>query len=200
MKKLFTLVLVIGLAGCGDFVDDEGNTSIRQIAEGLQSLGDRVAEMGEALERDANVEAVPWESLLEVIPEEIDRVARLDTDGEDETDRNGAGMSMAHGAYVLRGDSMFVGIADLGALRSGAALALRWVAPLFSREEIEVEGYPAIRLRDDDEGGLLVALMVEGHFAIIAGAEGPGNDDSVWEALNEIDYSRLENCVDYGKR
>ncbi len=42
--------------------------------------------------------------------------------------------------------------------------------------------------------------MVEGRFAVIAGAEGPGNDDFVWEALNEIDYSRLENWVDYGKR
>ncbi len=207
MKQLTILLLALGLTGCGDFVDSEGNTSIRQVAEGLQSLGDKVAEMGEAIERDADVEAVPWESLLEIIPEEIDGVARLDTDGEDATDRNGAGMSMAHGAYVLRGDSMFVGIADLGALRSGAALALRWVAPLFSRgdvdgdlEEIEVEGYPAIRIRDDDDGDLLVALIVEGRFAVIAGAEGPGNDDFVWEALNEIDYSRLENWVDYGKR
>ena len=207
MKKLFALALAIGLTGCGDFVDEEGNTSIRQVAEGLQSLGDKVAEMGEAIERDANVEAVPWESLMEIIPEEIDGVARLDIDGEDATDRNGAGMSMAHGGYVHRGDSMFVGIADLGALRSGAALALRWVAPLFSRgdvdgdlEEIEVEGYPAIRIRDDDDGDLLVALIVEGRFAVIAGAEGPDNDDFVWEALNEIDYSRLENWVDYGKR
>ena len=55
MKKLLALVLAMGLSGCGDFVDDDGNTSIRQIAQGLQSLGDRVAEMGEAIERDAGV-------------------------------------------------------------------------------------------------------------------------------------------------
>jgi len=206
MKKLLPLVLAIGLSGCGDFVDEDGNTSIRQIAEGLQSLGDRVAEMGEAIERDAGVEAVPWERLMETIPDEIDGAARLDTDGDEATDRNGAGLSMAHGEYVLHGDSMFVGVADLGALRSGVGLALRWVAPLFSRgeidgeiEEIRVEGHPAIRIRDDEDGDLLVALIVEGRFAVIAGAEGRTNDDLVYEALEEIDYDRLEDWVDYGK-
>ena len=206
MKKLVALVLVIGLSGCGDFVDDDGNTSIRQFAQGLRSLGDRVAEMGEAIERDAGVEAVPWESLMETIPEEIDGAVRLDTEGDEAADRNGAGLSMAHGAYVLHGDSMFVGVADLGALRSGVGLALRWVAPLFSRgdvdgevEEIRVEGYPAIRIRDDEDGDLLVALIVEGRFAVIAGAEGRGNDDFVMQALEAIDYRRLEGWLDYGK-
>ena len=42
MKKVMTLALAIGLSGCGDFVDADGNTSIRQFAEGLQSLGERV--------------------------------------------------------------------------------------------------------------------------------------------------------------
>ncbi len=207
MKKLTALVLAIGLCGCGDFVDDDGNTSIRQFAQGVKSLGERVSEMGEALARDADVEAVPWEGLMEAVPERIDGVGRLDTEGDEATDRNGAGMSMAHGKYVLRGDTMFVGVADLGAFRSGVGLALRWVAPLFSHgdvdgkvEEIEVEGYPAIRMRDDDDGGLLVALIVAGRFAVIAGAEGRGHDDFVWEALNEIDYDRLEDWVDYGKR
>ena len=207
MKKLMALVLAIGLSGCGDFVDDEGNTSIRQFAQGVQSLGDKVAEMGEAIARDADVEAVPWENLTETIPDQIDGAGRLDTEGGEATDRNGAGMSIAHGKYVLQGDTMFVGVADLGALRSGVGLALRWVAPLFNQgdvdgeiEEIRVEGYPAIRIRDDDDGGLLVALIVEGRFAVIAGAEGRGSDDFVREALEEIDYDRLEDWVDYGKR
>ena len=206
MKKLVALVLALGLSGCGDFVDDEGNTSIRQFARGVQSLGEKVSEMGEALARDADVEAVPWERLTETIPEEIDGVKRLDTEGDEATDRNGAGMSMAHGKYVLHGDTMFVGIADFGAFRSGVGLALRWVAPLFSHEdidgeieEIEVEGYPAIRIRDDGDGGVLVALIVEGRFAVIAGAEGRGYENFVWEALGEIDYDRLESWVDYGK-
>jgi hypothetical protein len=206
MKTLMVLLLAIGLSGCGDFVDEDGNTSIRQIAEGLQSLGGRLAEMGEAIERDAGVHAVPWEDLMETIPDEIDGTRRLDTDGDETTDRNGAGLSMAHGQYVLHGDSTFVGVADLGALRGGVGLALRWVAPLFNRgeidgdiEEIEVEGYPGIRIRDEEDGDLLVALIVEGRFAVIAGAEGRGNDDFVWDALESIDYDRLEDWVDYGK-
>ena len=102
---------------------------------------------------------------------------------------------------------MFVGVVDLGALRSGAQLALRWVAPVFSNEdidgeveEIQVEGYPAIQIRDDEDGDFLVALIVEGRFAVIAGAEGRANDDFVWEALAEIDYDRLEDWVDYGRK
>lgn len=206
MKKLMALVLAIALSGCGDFVDENGNTSIRQFAEGLQSLGDRVSEMGEAIERDADVEAVPWRDLMEAIPDEIDGIERLDTEGDDARDRNGAGMSIAHGRYIVEGDSMFVGVADLGAFRSGAALALRWMAPLFGRgdiegeiEEIEIEGHPAIRIRDDDDGDLFVALIVDGRFAVIAGAEGRDNDDFVWDALEEVDYDRLGDWVDYGK-
>lgn len=207
MNKLTPLVLVIGLTGCGDFVDSEGDTSIRQVAQGLQSLGDRVAEMGEAIERDADVAAVPWEDLMETIPEEIDGVRRMDTEGDEATDRNGAGMSVAHGRYALGRDSVFVGVADLGALRSGASLALRWVAPLLSHkevdgriEEVRVEGYPGIRIRDDDGGGLLIALLVEGRFAVIAGVEGRSDIDFVREALEDVDYDRLEDLVAYGVR
>ncbi len=205
MKKLMALVLTIGLSGCGDFVDEDGNTSIRQFAQGVRSLGDKVTEMGEAIARDADVEAVPWEMLIETIPEEIGGARRLDSEGDEATDRNGAGMSMAHGRYVLQGDTMFVGVADLGALRSGVGLALRWVAPLFGHEdvdgeveEIQVEGYPAIRIRGDD-GDLLVALIAEGRFAVIAGSEGRADGDFVREALREIDYDQLEDWVDYGK-
>ena len=72
-----------------------------------------------------------------MIPEEVDGASRLELDDDDARDRRGAGMSMATGKYVVRGDSMFVGVADLGALRSGAHFALRWVAPLFARGEME---------------------------------------------------------------
>ena len=34
MKKLLTVLLAFGLAACGDFVDEDGNTSFRQVAEG----------------------------------------------------------------------------------------------------------------------------------------------------------------------
>lgn len=207
MKKLLALVLVVGLTGCGDFVDEDGNTSIRQMAQGLQSLGDKMIEMGEAIERDANVEAVPWEDLMDVIPDRVDGIRRLDTEGDAATDRNGAGMSVAHGKYLVDGDSTFVGVADLGALRGGAQLALRWAAPLFGRgdiegdiEELQLDGYPGIRTRDDDHGDLFVAILVEGRFAVIAGADGRDNDDFVWEALELVDYDRLEDWVDYGKR
>ncbi len=207
MKRVMVLVLAIVLSGCGDFVDDDGNTSIRQFAQGLQSLGDRVAEMGEAIQRDAGVEAVPWDDLLETLPERVGGATRIDTEGDEATDRNGAGMSIAHAEYVVRGDSMFIGVADLGALRSGVRLALRWVAPLFDRgdiegevEELEVEGYPAIRIRDDDDGDLLIALIVEGRFAVIAGGEGRASGDFVRDALEAIDYDRLEDWVDYGRR
>jgi hypothetical protein len=206
MKQLMILTLAFALAGCSDFVDEDGNTSIRQFAEGMQSFGDRVAELGEAIERDADIQAVPWERLMETIPRKVDGVNLLEREGDDARDRNGAGLSMAMGRYVVRGDSMFVGVADLGALRSGARLALRWVAPLFDRgdiegdiEELEVEGYPAIRIRDEDDGDLLVAVLVEGRFAVVAGGPGTGSDDFVWEALEEIDYRQLRRWVGYGE-
>ncbi|MDH3272324.1 MAG: hypothetical protein OEN56_13375 [Gemmatimonadota bacterium] len=206
MKKLVLLALTIGLAGCGDFVDDDGDTSIRQFAQGLQSLGDRVAELGEAIQRDADVEAVPWSDLMSAIPDEVDGVPRVELDGDDARDKHGAGLSIAHAKFVIDGDSMFVGVADLGALRSGASLALRWVAPLFKRgdiegdtQELEVEGYPAILIDDDDDGDRFVALLVEGRFAVIAGSDGRENRDFVWEALGEVDYRRLERWVEYGR-
>ena len=71
MKKALTLALALVRAGCGDFIDEDGDTSFRQVAEGLQSLGDRVAEMGDALERDAGTEAVPWRELGEAIPRDV---------------------------------------------------------------------------------------------------------------------------------
>ncbi len=209
MKKLWIPVVAIALVGCADFVDEDGNTSIRQVAVGLQSLGDRLAELGETIERDADVEAVPWAELREVIPDEIDGYERHDTDGDDARDRNGAGMSMAAGKYRVQGDSLFVGVADMGALRGGAQLALRWVAPLFYRgeidgevEEIRVDGHPAIRIRGDGDrggdGGVLVALLYEGRFAVVAGAQGRGNEDLVYDALDEVDFRQLRRWADYG--
>jgi hypothetical protein len=208
MNRLCIAVLAITLVGCADFADEHGNTSFRQVAEGLQSLGDRVAELGEALERDADVQAVPWADLRDVIPEEVAGASRLALDGDDARDRRGAGMSMAAGKYVVRGDSMFVGVADLGALRSGAQLALRWVAPLFARgeldgevEEIMIDGNPAIRMGGDDrDGGMLVALLFEGRFAVVAGAGARSNEDLVYAAIEDVDYRRLRGWADHGTR
>ena len=207
MRKILILTLAMGLSGCGDFVDEDGNTSIRQVAQGLQSLGDRVAEMGEALERDAGVEAVAWEDLAEAIPREVNDFRLRSTEGDESSDRDGAGLSMAHAHFGVRGDSAFVGVADLGALRSAAGLALRWVAPLFARadmdgdiEEIEVRGYPAIQIRDEHDGDLLVAVLVEGRFAVVAGADGRIDDDFVWDALDEVDFGMLADWEDYGTR
>jgi hypothetical protein len=210
MKRLWTLVLASVLVGCGDFVDEDGNTSFRQVAAGLQTLGDRVAEMGEALERDASVEAVPWAELRGVIPEEIAGAAAHDVDGDDATDRHGAGLSMAGARYAVRGDSLYVGVADLGALRSGAQVALRWVAPLLGHgdldgeiEQITVDGHPAIRIRDDGrrksgDGGVLVALLVEGRFAVVAGSDDRSNEDLVYEAIEDVDYRQLRRWAGYG--
>lgn len=204
MKRYLPLVLAIGLTGCGDFVDEDGNTSIRQVAQGLQSFGDRMTELGEALERDADVEAVPWADLMEVIPNRVDGLERLEREGDDATDRNGAGMSIATAKYAEGRDSMFVGVADLGALRSGAELALRWIGPVFGRDDIDgdieettVRGYPAVRIRDDD-GDTIVALIVEGRFAVIAGSGGPRPEAFIDEALDGIDYRRLRSWVNYG--
>ena len=207
MKRLLVPILAFGLVGCGDFVDADGNTSIRQVAEGLQSLGDQLADMGEALERDADVEAVPWADLREVIPETVGGASMLDLEGDDASDRNGAGMSMAAGKYLVDGDSVFVGVADLGALRGGAQLALRWIAPVFAQgdfdgdvEETSVDGHPAIRIRDDDDDDVLVALLVEGRFAVIAGSQAGGNEDLLREALDDVDYRQLRRWADYGIR
>jgi hypothetical protein len=206
MKKATVLFLLLAVAAC-DFVDDEGNTSFRQVAAGLQTLGDRVAEMGEAIERDASVEAVPWADLLEAVPAEIGGAQRLESDGDQATDRNGAGLSIAHAKYAVGGDTVFVAVADLGALRSGVFLALRWVAPLISRadidgdiDELSIEGYPAIRIRDEDGDGILVALIAEGRFAVAAGAEGRIDERVVRDALGDVDYRRLEDFVGYGRR
>jgi hypothetical protein len=210
MRKLTMLVLMLGTVACGDFVDDEGNTSFRQVASGLQTLGDRVAEMGDAIERDADVEAVPWRDLLEVVPDEVDGARRVDSDGDEATDRNGAGLSVAHAKYAVDGDTVFVAVADLGALRSGVFLALRWVAPVISRadvdgdvDEMRIGGYPAIRVRGEDDDhqrdGILMALIAEGRFAVAAGAEDRVTEHVIREALENVDYGRLEDWADYGR-
>lgn len=206
MRTLLALLLSIGLVGCGDFVDEDGNTSFRQVAQGLQGLGDRFAEMGAALERDADVEAVPWRELMGAIPDEVDGISRLELDGEDARDRNGAGISVAHGRYALEGDTLFVGVADLGALRSGAELALRWAAPLFAEghsdgdlEDVRVRGNPGVLLRDDHGDGAFIAVMAEGRFIVFAGTEDRARESLVREALGEVDYGQLEDWVDYGR-
>lgn len=206
MKKVLALALALGLPGCGDFVDEDGNTSFRQVAEGLQSLGDRVAEMGDALERDAGTEAVPWRDLGEAIPDDLLGAKGMRVDGDDATDQNGAGLSIAHRKFATRADSTFIGIADLGALRSAADLALRWVAPIVAGaeidgdfEEIEIGGYPGVRVRDEHDGGLLVGILVGGRFAVVAGGDGSNSEKFVWDALERIDYDRLEGWVDYGR-
>jgi hypothetical protein len=209
MRKLTVLVLLLGTAACGDFVDEDGNTSFRQVAAGLQTLGDRVSEMGEAIERDADVRAVPWQNLLEVVPSELDGAPRLDDDGDEATDHDGAGLSVAHAKYAVDGDTVFVAVADLGALRSGVFLALRWVAPVINQadvdghvDELNIEGYPAIRVRGDDaddHDGVLIALLAEGRFAVAAGAEDRVDEDLIREALEDVDFDRLEDWVDYGR-
>jgi hypothetical protein len=207
MRRIMALALVLALPACGDFVDEDGNTSIRQVAEGLQSLGAKVAEMGEALERDADVEAVAWEDLATSLPRRVDGADRIDEEGDEATDRNGAGMSIVHRKYLVDGDTVFVGVADLGAFRGGVDLALRWVAPLFvdadlegEVEQVELEGYPGIRVQDDEDGGVLVAVMVERRFAVVAGSAHHGHDVVVREALGGVDFGRLEGWEDYGTR
>jgi len=208
MRKLAMLVLLIGTTACGDFVDEDGNSSFRQVAAGLQTLGDRVADMGEAIERDADVRAVPWNDLLDVIPDDLGRRSpRLEADGDATADRNGAGLSIAHAKYAVDGDTVFVAVADLGALRSGVFLALRWIAPIMSRsdvhgdiDETRIEGYPAIRIQDEDGDGILMALIAEGRFAVAAGADDRVDEDVIREALEDVDYDRLEDWVDYGRR
>jgi hypothetical protein len=207
MRTLTMLALLIGTTACGDFVDEDGNTSFRQVASGLQTLGDRVADMGDAIERDADVRAVPWDDLEDVLPERVDGERRSGTDGDAATDRNGAGLSIAHAKYALDGDTVFVAVADLGALRSGVFLALRWIAPIMSRsdvrgdiDEMRIEGYPAIRIRDDDGDGVLMALIAEGRFAVAAGSDDRIDEDVIREALEDVDYGRLEDWVDYGRR
>ena len=206
MRKLLVLGLTFGLAGCGDFVDEDGNTSFQQVAEGLQSLGNQFSEMAEALERDANVRAVPQDQLLGVVPERIAGRDRYDVEGDEATDRNGAGVSMASAKYAIGEDTVFVGVADLGALRSGVSLALRWIAPVISGEEIhgdieevEVEGYPAIRLGDEPGDGHLVAVLVSDRFAIVAGSGTQADDDLIADALDQIDFDRLESWQHYGR-
>jgi hypothetical protein len=163
--------------------------------------------MGEAIERDADVEAVPWNDLLAVLPEELDGARRWDADGDAATDRNGAGLSIAHAKYAVDSETVFVAVADLGALRSGVFLALRWVAPVISQadvdgeiDELRIEGYPAIRIRDEDGDGVLIALIAEGRFAVAAGAEERIDEGLLREALEDVDYHRLEDWVDYGRR
>jgi hypothetical protein len=198
---------VFASAACGVFVDDDGNTSFRQVAAGLQTRGERGGVLGEAIERDADVEAVRWTDLLDAIPDDIDGARRVDTDGDEATDRNGAGLSIARAKYALGGDTVFVAVADLGALRSGVFLALRWIAPVMSRadvegdiEELRIGGYPGIRIRDDDGNGVMMALIAEGRFAVAAGGEGRVDEDVLREALEEVDYRRLEDWVAYGRR
>jgi hypothetical protein len=205
MRALTLFLIASSLTACGDFVDGDGNTSFREVARGMQSLGDRVAEMGEALARDADVASVPWTDLAEVLPGEVDGAELLRTEGDDAVDRNGAGLSVAHAHYLARGDSVFVGVVDLGALRSGAQLALRWAAPLVADRDVEgdveettVDGHPAIRIRDEDDDGALVALLVRGRFVVVAGAGERGHEAWVRRALEKVDYSRLEDWAEYG--
>ena len=61
MKKILVLTLAIGL----------------------------VAEMGEALERDAGVEAVAWEDLVNAIPTEVDGTRLSETESDESSDRVG---------------------------------------------------------------------------------------------------------------
>ncbi len=206
MRTLLAVATIALLSGCADFVDEDGNTSIRQVAEGLQSLGDRLGELGEAIERDADIAAVPWEELASAVPSEIGGHERLDDGGDHATDNNGAGLSIAHGRYLVNGDSMYVGIADFGALRSGVTLALRWVAPMIAQgeidgdvEEVELEGRKVIRISDDD-GDLLIATIVEDRFGVIAGGEGPRSSDFVRDALRAVDYDQLRQWASYGTK
>jgi len=208
MRTLTVLVLLFAVTACDDFVDDDGNTTFRQVAAGLQTLGDRVAEMGEAIERDADVRAVPSSDLLDVLPERLGRRSpRLESDGDDTADRNGAGLSVAHAKYLVDGDTVFVAVADLGALRSGVFLALRWVAPVLARsdvdgkiDELTIEGYPGIRIQDEDKDGIVMALIAEGRFAVAAGGDDRIDEDVIRDALEDVDYDRLEDWVDYGRR
>ena len=52
---------------------------------------------------------------------------------------------------------------------------------------------------EDDDGDLLVALLVEGRFAVIAGASDRHDAELLREALRDVDYRQLAAWVDYGK-
>lgn len=179
---------------------EEGDDLDHAIESAIKSIGEVMESIGEALQNDSDVEPVDYQKLRDLLPEEINGMEIVNTDG---SRKSGLGirLSSIEAEYEGPRREMSITILDLGSLKGAAVTSLDYFDGNIEREfddgyerTTEFDGYPA-HVKVDRTGryhSYMATVMVADRFVVTIEADGRGLDEDILEnVLNKISLRRL---------
>jgi hypothetical protein len=215
MRKLMLLALV-GTLACGKSDEQKAaEAAMQQLAEMSKAIGAEAAKAGipqgtpgtmEALAAGKAKDAVAYQDLKDLMPEDINGMPRASHEGE-KNSAMGFTISRAEARYETQGTnaSMRIEISDIGAMTGMAALAtFGWATMDMSNENdngyertTSLKGYRGYERFDKQSNFSEIQILVGGRFVVrVEGNEVPM--EVVKAALDQIDLGKLEGMKGFG--
>lgn len=209
MRARLTLMLLLA-AACGK--SDEQKAAEAAMAQ-LQALGAEAAKAGtptaaamQALAAGKAKDAVDYQVLKELLPEDLNGMPRSSHEGEKNSGM-GFTISRAEARYETQGSnaSLKIEISDIGAMTGMAAMAMfGWATMDMSSESdngyektTTLKGYRAYEKWDKQTNFGEVTVLVGGRFVVdIEGNEIPM--DAIKAVLDKLDLGKLEGMKSFG--
>jgi hypothetical protein len=214
MRKLMLLVLVGSLA-CGKSDEQKAAEAAMQQLQALgKAIGENAAAAGvtgaagsmEALAAGKAKDAVAYQDLKDLMPEDINGLARSSLEGE-KNSAMGFTISKAEARYETQGAnaSIRIEISDIGAMTGMAAMAaFGWATMDMSNESdngyertTTIKGYRGYERYDKQSNFSEYQVLVGGRFVVhVEGNEVPM--DVLKAAIDRIDLRKLEGMKAFG--
>ena len=211
MRTLLVLAMVGALA-CGKSDEQKAAEAAMQQLQALgKAIGESAAEAGATGVADAMTagkakDAVAYQDLKDLMPDDINGVARSSLEGE-KNSAMGFTISKAEARYETQGAnaSIRVEISDIGAMTGMMAVAaFGWATMDMSNESdngyertTSIKGYRGYERYDKQSNFSEIQVLVGGRFVVhVEGNEVPM--DVVKGALDKIDLGKLEGMKGFG--
>ena len=207
MRARLTVMLLL-VAACGKSDEQKAaEAAAKQMGEALAAAGvTGAAAAAGALAAGRASDAVDFQVLKELLPEDINGMPRTSSDGE-KNSAMGFTLSRAEARYETQGtnSSIKVEISDVGAMTGAAAMAAyAWASMEVDRENetgyektTTIKGYRGYEKFDRQTNYGELSLMVGGRFMV----ELEGNEvsmDALKAALDKLDLGKLEGMKGFG--
>ncbi len=180
---------------------------LEELDEVFAEFGDIMDELGQALQGDADIEAVAYQDLKEVLPRSIPGMDMKDREGE-RVRVLGLHVSTYEQAFASqdRDQSVRIKVVDMGSLSDAASMGIDWLGLEVESEGTKgfertttVQGHPAFEecRRDSWRESCSLHMVVADRFILQLDGKGLSMQD-LYDILDEVDIDRLETLRDHG--